>query len=353
MNDTNTELTVLIDFSQTEKDLAEVESQMRNVVHDVTQPKGMKAAKADVSKLRGMRTTVDKVRLEHGRILLAKKKLNDDHAKALIDRIVVLEEPLKLQIDAYEAEQESKKLAAIEAEQTRVQGHRDYINGLRELPGTLVGKPSSRLNLAYDELVEIGVRDCEEFGDEASDAFAATKARISDMIAAQVKHEAEQEQIRKDREELERMRAENERLAREATERAEADARREREAREQAERLERERLAEGARIERERMEAEQAELRRIEREAQEARQRELDAEAERQAIERKRLDAERAQAAQEAKAARLQALTLNKAAQAVVDWAVAAGYGHEPVIEDLNAVLLKDAAPAKNARAKA
>lgn len=356
-----TDLTPIAEYTETALALAELQGRFKNLVVDVSTPKGLKTAKADVAELRTLRTSLEKRRKELGAPLIERKKLVDDEAKRITTEIVALEEPIKLQVDAEESRIENARLAKLEAERLRVEALQAKIQQIRDVPASLVGKPSVIIagQVAKLEAEQLDEDEFAEFFVTARDALDAAIARVKQLHADQAAHEAEQKRIAAEREELARMRAENERLQREADDRAAADraeadrlaqVERDRVAAEERAQHEAEQAArdEAARIEREeqdRIRAEQAEADRIRREQEEAA---LQAERDRQAEAQRKLDEqaeqlrkEKAAAAKKAEADRLANLGLREAAQAVVDFA-ANHYDDEQVFVDLRAALAND-----------
>ncbi|MFK2876937.1 coiled-coil domain-containing protein [Rhodanobacter hydrolyticus] len=370
--DAGSNLTQVAEYTQTAAALAELRQKYTGLVIDVTTPKGMKEAKACTFELRTLRTNLEKRRAELKAPILARGKLLDDEAKRITAEIRAMEEPIDVQIKAEEARAEAEKLAKLEAERQRVEGIARAIEEIRNVPGSLFGKPAV---IVEGQLAKLRAQtlDIEFYAErfrEAEDALAATIARVEQQLAAQREQEAEQKRMAAERAELERMRAENERLQREADERRRAD-----EARAAAERAEAERQAQAERDrlaaeERDREEAERAERQRQEAEARaarealeraerEAREAELAAERERQAEEQRRLEAERAElerqrraAAAKAERERLANLGLREAASAVLSWLTVNGHSQQQVTKDLMAALENDAAQVKPVRGK-
>lgn len=243
---TGNEIVVSVDFSETEKALIEAEHRFKDVVHDVTTTRGLKAAKADIGELRTMRTTTDKKRLEAGRVLLAEKAKIDDQAKAIIGRITALEEPLKLQVEAEEARKEAERLAELEKERVRVETITAKINDFRELTGKVAGWPSGRIQAELSRISELHIFDDEyqEYTAQAIDAHDACVARLSQMLADAQGREAEAERVRKLEEQAKAQQEELERLREQA---AQAEVQRQREqAQREAEAAEHERQAQAA-----------------------------------------------------------------------------------------------------------
>jgi hypothetical protein len=149
----------------------------------------------------------------------------------------------------------AEKEAKIQAEIARVA---DIQERIVELRGCQTLSPSSGSALLLQHIADleaIPVDDSfEEFRQSASDAKEAALSRLRGIHAAAVVHEAEQDRIKAEREELAKLRAEaveRDRLAREAQAKADAEAKavRDAEAAAQAEtlRLEREKQVEAAR----------------------------------------------------------------------------------------------------------
>lgn len=364
-------LTSIAEYSETAMVMADLRKRHEGVVYDVATPKQMKLAKEARAEIRGYRVALEKTRVEIKAPALERCRQIDSEAKRLTAALVELEEPIDVQIKAEEARAETERLAKLEAERLRVEAIQQKIQAIRDVPASLVGKPSVIIAGQLAKLRETTLEEAELGADylTAADALAAAVARVQELLAAQKDAEAEQAKIKAEREELERVRAENERLQREADERAAADraeadrkaqAERDRiaaeeQAKRDAEQAEQERLAaiergkamEAAAAERDRLAAERAEL-----EAQQQ------AERERQAAEQKKLDEQAAQlkrdqqaAAAKAETDRLANLGLREAAQAVIDFA-ADHYDDEQVFVDLRAALANDEAAAKPSRTK-
>ncbi len=332
-------LTPIAEYTETAAALADLRQRHAGVVYDVTVPKEMRAAKEARAELRGLRTGLEKKRVEIKAPALERCRLIDAEAKRITAELVALEEPIDVQIKAEEARAESERLEKLEAERLRVEAIQKKIQAIRDVPGSLVGKPSVIIAGQLAKLQKT-VLDEDEFGEHflaARDALDAAISRVNLLYIDQVAHEAEQKRIAAEREELARIRAENERLQREAEERRLADERKAAAERAEADRLaqvERDRLAAEERAQREAEQAARDEAARAEREAQEAADRArreqeqaaLQAERERQAEAQRKLDEQAAQlkrereaAAAKAEADRLANLGLREAAQAVVD----------------------------------
>jgi hypothetical protein len=239
-DNTSKELAVLLDLTQTEKDLVAFEERHQNLVYDVTTKQGMKVAKEVRAESRGMRTTVEKKRLEAGRVLLDMKKVNDEKARDIIARISVFEEPADTAIKAEESRVAAEQAAAALAEQERRDGHMAAIKRMRDFPMSLQGKPADVMQariVDFANLPGVGERwdQFDEFAQEASDAHLAALHTANELLRRAREQEEKDRLYEAQQAELRAMQERNERLEREARERQEAEERRVREERERAE----------------------------------------------------------------------------------------------------------------------
>ena len=375
----------LLSFDATKAELTNLAKQSERITQ-ITDKAGRDECHSSLMVLKSTRVDIEKRGKEarddankFAKAVIAKEK-------ELIEIITPEEQRLQLLRDQWDSAIERERLEKLEAERLRVEAIQRKIQTIRDVPGSLVGKPSVIIAGQLAKLRET-VLDEDELGADyvtATDALTAAVARVEQLLAAQqeadaekkrqAERDAEMEAMRKqqaemqakldqaeaDRVERERKAAAEEaaRIARELAEKRAAEieaqrkideaARLEREAQEKAEREARE---ESDRIERERIAAERAEQ-----------QSALDAERVRQAAEQKKLDEQAAklkreqQAAKaEAERARLAGLGLREAVEAVITY-----FGAKPdapqCVLDLQAALVNDirasATAANPARAK-
>jgi len=375
MKDVGSNLTPIAEYTKTAAALADLRQRHAGVVYDVTVSKEMKLAKEARAELRGLRTSLEKTRVEIKAPALERCRLIDAEAKRITAELVALEEPIDVQIKTEEARAETARLEKLEAERLRVEAIQRKIQAIRDVPGSLVGKPSVIISGQLANLQKTVLDEAELGADylTATDALTAAISRVEQLLAAQQEADAEKKrqaerdaemeamrkqqaemQARLDQAEAERVERERKaaaeeagRIAREAAEKRQAEieaqrvideaARVEREAREQAEREEQDRIR-----------AEQAEADRIQREQDEAilqaeRERQL-AEQNRLIDERIKLETERQAAAIEAERVRLSNIGLREAAEAAVAWFVDEGRDDEQVCTDLKFALSNDTA---------
>lgn len=375
MKDVTPPLTEISEYTETAAALADLRTRHAGVIFDVTVPKEMRLAREARAELRGLRTSLERKRVEIKAPALDRCRLIDAEAKRITAELVMLEEPIDVQIKLEETRAETERLAKLEAERLRVEAIQQRIDDIRNLAATLVGKPAIIIQGKLATLRE-AVPAEDEFAEHyviACDAHAACCARIEQLLIAQREAEDESARIAAERAELARLREDNERMQREAAERAEH---------ERMEREDRERVAQDERdqAEREARKVEQAERDRVAaiahgeamRHAAEERQRladeraeqEIQLQAEREsqaqaqhalAAQAEQLRKEKAEAVRQAEAARRAGLGLREAAAAVIDYRKT-GAGSSPMlwqlIDDLAVALANDVAPVKPARGK-
>lgn len=256
------------EFDRVAAGIALLQQEYAGVVFDVSTTKGLDSAKAARAAVREPRYEIEKVRKAAKEPLLKLGKELDARAKEITAQILAIEEPIDLQIKTEENRKEAEKQAKIAAEQQRVADIQARIVVLR---GNQSITSLSDPKLIADHIADleaIAVDDSfEEFKQQAADAKAAGIARLKELHAAALAHQAEQERIKAERAELARLRAveeERARVEREriAAEEAMAKALRDEEAAKQAAALAAER-AEQNRIAAERQAAQDAEAARL------------------------------------------------------------------------------------------
>ena len=202
-----------------------------------------------------LRTTLDGIRLEHKRPLLAKIALLDGESKRIKAAIVELEEPIDAQIKAEEARKAAEKAERERLEQEAAERRRALISKVSMMPARVAGKASIEIAAAIDELTVISSDDSQQeaFGEMFPvwlDTVAETAARLRGMHTSALRQEDEAARIAAERaEEARRQQLEAERLA---AERAALEAERKR----MEEEARQARAAEEARLAKERAELE-------------------------------------------------------------------------------------------------
>ena len=312
IKDIPTVVTEIAEYSQTAAALSDLRHRFLGVAFNVSTTKGMDEAKKARQEVKGYRTALENKRKKIKAPALERCRLIDDEAKTITAALLELEEPIDQQIKAEEARKEAEKAAKAEADRLRIARHQAVIQYLRGIPADVATASPEKIASEIAQLEELDITtSLEEFQGQAQQAKDETLAKLRDMHAAAVAHEAEQARIKAEQEaeaariaaeraELARLRAEAEAREREAAAARAEQERKDREARAEQERKDREareavEREQAAKLAAERA-AHEAELRK-QREAQEA---ELKAQREAQA----KADAE-ARAAREAEEKRL------------------------------------------------
>lgn len=282
----------LSEFDKIQAGLASLElAHPKSLACDVATTKGMKEAVAGRAAWRNPRIATEKARQAAKAPVLALGKDIDSRAKQITALLLEGESNYDDQIKAEETRKEAERAAKIEAERKRVAAHHERIS---EILGAVYSASGAHSTLIAENIGNVERLNTdetfEEFQAQAKAAKDETIAKLQEMHAAAIEHEAEQARIKAEQEaETARIaaeRAELDKLRAEAAERDRAAA---------AERADAEK-AQAAELARQRQEQEaelQAQRESLQREM--AAQREAQAEADaKAAAERKRLDKESA-----------------------------------------------------------
>jgi len=287
--------TAIAEFDKVGAGLTELKKQYGGVVYPVTTTKGMGEALSARAAIRAPRYQIEKLRKEAKAPILELGRKLDSEAKRIEAELLAIEGPIDEQIKNEEARKEAEKQAKIDAENKRIGKIQTAIDEIRALPLEASGKTASHAQGVLNRAREIEITEAEyqEFFDTAREALFIAITACQGVVSERVAFEAEQERIRKERAELEQLRAAN--AARDAQERLRLaeEAKKQREAQQaEADRL----AAENAKAEAA-LQAQRDELARKEREAAAARLAEdlrvqalQDAEAARLAAERAELE---------------------------------------------------------------
>lgn len=257
--------TAIEPYSKLSAQLAQLEEENRNLHFDYSTPKGEKAARSQIFKLRGLKGDVERERKQLKADALEWGRKVDAGAKAITERIDAMIDVHMRPLEEI-AQREADRKAAIEQAVVRIRQPRQMV----------AGRGSAEIASAIEavEAIEVSAEVYQERADEAAELRRVELALLREDLASAKAREAAEEQARREREEAER-RAQAEREARIAAEAAE------RARREEQEKAQRE-LAEANRRARE------AE----ERAAREKAEAERKAEEERAAEEKRKADAE-------------------------------------------------------------
>ncbi len=241
----------------------------------------LEAVKTSRKELIKFRTTLEKTRVSEKAASLEYGKLVDAEAK----RIQAFATPLELAYDAIVTAEETRLEAIrqqeLEAERTRIAGHKERIQAIKEVRETAnMCRTAERVKQLIDGMPALFEGSFEEFQEEALTAFNEVCTVLQQLHDTKVEAEAQAVELKRQQEELAAQRAEQV-----ERDRAAAAARAEEE-----EQAKSRRDAEEAELQakREAFEQEQAEARRlhqVEVDRLASKQREIDAQKERAAAE--------------------------------------------------------------------
>ena len=258
--------------------------------------------KAGYEQVHAARMVLKNTRVEIERLGKGAREDATKFSKAVIaeeTRLICLIEPEEARLkglqDKWDADREAERVAALQAEEQRVEALEERV---AELRGNRMLSPTSGSNLIgqhVEDVERIVVDDSfAEYRNQAEAAKAEGLAWLRELHTAALAHEAEQARIKEERAELARLREEEQKRQAAERDRIAEEERQARAAREHAAAVQ----AEELRKQREAQEAENARIRA----EQEAAAR---AERERIAEENKRLAAERAEFQRQQDEARL------------------------------------------------
>ena len=222
--------TEIQEYSKTEAALTMLREKYAGATFEVDTTDGMKLAKEARGEVRGYRTGLEKKRKEIKAPALEHCRLIDAEAARITVELVELEDPIKNQIKTHEDAKEAERQEKIDAETKRVEDIQARIEELRRATGSDFYTLNSDLIMEHiSDFEAIAVDESfGEFEQQAQDAKAATLARMREMHDAAIRRETEAAKIKKDREELDKLReADDKRIAKEREER-EAEERKER-----------------------------------------------------------------------------------------------------------------------------
>jgi hypothetical protein len=207
----------------TAQQLTDLASKTADII-SITNADGRKQAHAAAMALADKRIEIDK----------AGKAARDDankFSKQVIvekDRLIALIEPEEKRLlrlrDDWDAKIEAERLAKIEAEQKRIAAIRARIEEIKALPLNCANRPASQIEQAIVGLVALSIdASFQELQTAAEEARQYILTKLRQMFADRQAHEAEQERLRLEREELARQRAEQEEASRKERERIAAE----------------------------------------------------------------------------------------------------------------------------------
>jgi colicin import membrane protein len=257
--------TGIVRFDPIAAALSDLESRLKNVVHDVTTTDGMAVARKDRAEVRRYRVALEKARVDEKAEALEYGRKVDSTARQITGALLALEEPIDIQIKNEESRKEREKEEREMKEAARIAGVQQAIADLNAIAPAMVGKPSATIAGALDELKRYLVGEWAfEFKDLAQAAKDKAVATLEQLLAGAIAQEdaakAGAERIAAERAELARLRAEQDERNRQEQARRVEQQRQEGEARAKIEaqgRAHREKIEAEEKASREKIEAEQ------------------------------------------------------------------------------------------------
>lgn len=215
--------TAVAEFDKVAAGIAALKEQYAGVVYEVQTTKGMDEAKKARAAIREPRYEIERVRKEAKAPILKLGKELDTRAKAITEEILAIENPIHRQIENEQSRKEAEKQAKIDAELNRVADIQARRDAIRSWPMDAAGKPSSLVEQMVDDAegYRVTTEMFAEFAEQAQAELEVARQALKGILSERREHEAEQERIKAEREELARLRAEAEK--REAEERAEQE----------------------------------------------------------------------------------------------------------------------------------
>ena len=232
--------------------LDEIENQVRSGVYDISTAKGRDEIKSVAYKIARSKTALDNMGKALGEEALRTKQAIDSERRKVRERLDALKDEIRKPLTEFE-----------EREKNRIAGHEQAISDIRDAVNFDVPDPDVETISARIESMEKRCRrEWEEFSQRGADAYKASKEKLTQMLDARKKRDAEQaelERLRREQEERERLERE-ERMKQEAADKArrEAEEKAKKEAEESARRAAEEKEA-ALKAERERVEREKRE----------------------------------------------------------------------------------------------
>lgn len=214
----------LAEFDAVEAGLQDLEKKYKNVVFDVSTPKGMDEAKKARAAIREPRYAIQNAVTEAKRPLEAMKKALAARGEQIIARIEPLETPIDTQIKNREKEIEDAKEAERQREAEAAAKVTAAIQAMHEAMADAIGQPVEVIDSKLEQVGAVVV-DLDTFGDRTGEA-EQTKTRALEAL----------KNLREQRVAFDAQQAETARLAAEQAEREEKAAKERKEREEQDER---------------------------------------------------------------------------------------------------------------------
>jgi hypothetical protein len=189
--------------------LNDLKAKYADVVYDMTKPADMERARQDRLAIRKPRYAVEAIRKGAKSPIVALGREVDGEAARITEEILAIENPIHEQITNEENRKEAERLAKIEAARKRQEDINNHIDYIRGLPLKGAGRTSAHALKVLEEAETFEIGDeFAEFAEVARTALVSAVAALKGIVTERQAHEAEQERIIAEREELKRLRAE-------------------------------------------------------------------------------------------------------------------------------------------------
>jgi colicin import membrane protein len=221
--------TEIEEYRETASGLALLAHRMARIVYDTGSKTGMEQARTDRRELVTLRTSLQAKRKEVKAGILAKGKLIDSEAARIEAEILLLEEPIDIQIKNEERRKEEEKQERDRVERERVGEIRAAINKIVQRPIDAIGLNVAGLDRIIGKMVESPptVEVFQELMEEATAGYNYSLQQLREARGKKAIDEEAQAKLKADQEQLAQQQAaenERQRLAREEEERRASDA---------------------------------------------------------------------------------------------------------------------------------
>lgn len=184
---------------------------------DVSTPTAMKATKANLTEMVKFRTSIEAARKAEKEESLVYGRLVDSEAKRITAIAAPIEKAYSDAITAEETRLENLRIAALEAERKRIEGHRARIQSIKDVRETAnLCRTSDRLKQLIGGMPAHMEKTFEEFQDEALTAFNEVCTVLGQLHEAKVVQEQQAAELARQQQELAAQLAEQARRDQEA-----------------------------------------------------------------------------------------------------------------------------------------
>lgn len=203
------------EYTKTAAAIALLKEKYRGQLFEVTTTKGMEEAKKARAEVKGYRIALEKLRVEIKAPALERTRLIDAEAKRITAELLAIEEPIDQQIKAEEKRKEEEKAAKAREEANRLATLAAKISDIRNRVNLVANQSSTVIQAELDKALalELSADEFQEFMPDAMDALTETRLALQTALENRTAYEAEQARIKEQQEaEAARLQAEREEL---------------------------------------------------------------------------------------------------------------------------------------------